>query len=162
MGTLARYAGGLSLAAADQESTMGISKASASWDGDFKNGRGTMKPDHAGEVPFSAGTRFEGAQGSNPEEMIGAALAGCFSMALGLGLEKAGMKPESIRTSAKVHLEKGTDGFAIQRIELTNETRASGGDDAKFKQVADETKKGCPVSKALGGVQIVLEAKLAR
>jgi len=140
---------------------MGISKASASWDGDLKTGKGTMKPDHAGEIPFSLGTRFEGAQGSNPEEVIGAALAGCFSMALSLGLEKAGMKPERIRTSAKVHLEKVADGFAIQKIELTNETRATGGDAAKFKQVAEETKAACPVSKALKGVpEIVLDAKL--
>jgi osmotically inducible protein OsmC len=141
---------------------MAVSKASASWDGDLKSGRGTMKPEHASEIAFSMGTRFEGAPGSNPEEVIGAALAGCFSMALSLGLEKGGMKPESIRTSAKVHLEKVPDGFAIQRIELTNETRASGGDEAKFKQIAEETKKGCPVSKALRVPEIVLDAKLAR
>src|SRR5262245_30755676 len=105
-----------------------ISKASASWDGDLKSGRGTMKPAHTGEIPFTLNTRFEGGDGSSPEEMIGAALAGCFSMALSLGLEKAGMKPQSIRTNAKVQVEKMPDGFAIQRIELTNETRASGGD----------------------------------
>jgi osmotically inducible protein OsmC len=142
------------------EESMAISKASASWDGDFKSGRGTMKPDHAAEIPFTAGTRFEGVSGSNPEELIGAALSGCFSMALSVGLEKAGMKPQSIRTTAKVHLEKGADGFAIQKIELTNETRASGGDAAKFKQVAEDTKKGCPVSKALKVADIVLDAKL--
>lgn len=142
---------------------MGISKASATWDGDLKTGRGAMKPDNASEIPFSLGTRFEGVKGSNPEEVIGAALAGCFSMALSLGLEKAGMKPEQIRTSAKVHLEKAGEGFAIKKIELTNETRASGGDEAKFKTVAEETKKACPVSKALAGVpEITLEAKLAR
>ncbi|HVH42150.1 MAG TPA: OsmC family peroxiredoxin [Labilithrix sp.] len=142
---------------------MGISKASASWDGDLKSGRGTMKPDNAGEIPFSLGTRFEGVKGSNPEEVIGAALAGCFSMALSLGLEKAGMKPERIRTEAKVHLDKAGEGFAIKKIELTNETRATGGDEAKFKQVAEETKKACPVSKALAGVsEITLDAKLAR
>lgn len=142
---------------------MGISKASATWDGDLKTGRGAMKPDNAGEIPFSLGTRFEGVKGSNPEEVIGAALAGCFSMALSLGLEKAGMKPEQIRTEAKVHLEKDGEGFAIKKIELTNETRASGGDEAKFKAVAEETKKACPVSKALGGVrEITLDAKLAR
>lgn len=140
---------------------MGISKASGTWNGDLKTGRGTMTPEHAGEIPFSLGTRFEGAKGSNPEEVIGAALAGCFSMALSLGLEKAGFKPESIRTDAKVHLDKDGEGFAIKKIELTNETRASGGDEAKFKQVAAETKKACPVSKALGGVpEITLDAKL--
>lgn len=140
---------------------MGYSKASGSWTGDLKTGKGSMKPDNAGEIPFSLGTRFEGVKGSNPEEVLGAALAGCFSMALSLGLGTAGMKPESIQTSAKVHLEKVADGFAIKKIELTNETRASGGDEATFKQVAEATKKACPVSKALAGVpEITLDAKL--
>ncbi len=140
---------------------MGISRASGTWTGDLKTGKGTMKPDNAGEIAFSLGTRFEGVKGSNPEEVLGAALAGCFSMALSLSLGQAGMTPESIQTSAKVHLEKVPDGFAIKKIELTNETRASGGDAEKFKQVAEATKKACPVSKALAGVpEIVLDAKL--
>lgn len=138
---------------------MSISNATATWNGDLKTGKGTMKPGHAGDVPFTMGTRFEGAPGSNPEEMIGAALAGCFSMALSLGLEKAGMKPESIQTSAKVHLEKVADGFAIPRIELRTEVKASGGDAEKFRQIAEETKKGCPVSKVLRA-EISLDAKL--
>ncbi len=138
---------------------MTISNATATWNGDLKTGKGTMKPGHASDVPFTMGTRFEGAPGSNPEEMIGAALAGCFSMALSLGLEKAGMKPESIQTSAKVHLEKAADGFAIPRIELRTEVKASGGDAEKFRQVAEETKKGCPVSKVLRA-EIALDAKL--
>lgn len=138
---------------------MAISNASATWTGDLKSGKGTMKPAHASEVPFSAGTRFEGAEGSNPEEMIGAALSGCFSMALALGLAQAGMKPESIETRAKVHLEKAADGFAIPRIELTTEVKASGGDAAKFREVAEATKKGCPVSKLLRA-EIGLDAKL--
>ena len=74
---------------------MSISNANGTWEGDFKSGKGTMKPEHGSDVPFSTGTRFEGQQGSNPEEMIGAALAGCFSMALTLGLEKAGIKPRN-------------------------------------------------------------------
>jgi lipoyl-dependent peroxiredoxin len=140
---------------------MAISKASASWTGDFKTGRGAMKPENATEIGFSLATRFEGAKGSNPEEVLGSALAGCFSMALSVGLEKAGMKPESIRTEASVHLERSGDGFAIKRIDLVNETRATGGDAAKFEQVAAETKKACPVSKALAGVpEITLQAKL--
>jgi osmotically inducible protein OsmC len=121
-----------------------------------------MKPAHGGEVAFSAGTRFQGEAGSNPEEMIGAALAGCFSMALSLGLERAGMTPQSIRTSAKVHLDKDGEGFSITRIELTTEARATGGDEAKFKGVAEETKRGCPVSKALRVGEITLDAKLVR
>lgn len=138
------------------------SKASATWNGDLKTGKGTMKPEHGpGEIPFSLSTRFEGAQGSNPEEVVGAALSGCFSMALSLGLEKAGMKPLSIQTRAEVHLGKDGEGFAIQKIELFNETRASGGDDAAFQKVAAETKKACPLSKALASVpEITLKATL--
>lgn len=140
---------------------MSISKASGSWDGTLKQGKGTMKPANGSDVPFSLGTRFEGVKGSNPEEMIGAALAGCFSMALSLGLEKAGMTPQSIRTSANVHLDKEGDGFAIKKIELSTEVSASGGDDSKFQAIAAETKKQCPVSKALGGTENTLTAKLA-
>lgn len=138
---------------------MSISKATGTWEGNLKSGRGTMKPDNASEVPFSLGTRFEGVKGSNPEELIGAALAGCFSMALSLGLEQAGMTPQNIRTSAKVHLEKEGPGFGIPRIELTSEVKASGGDIATFNKVAEETKKSCPVSKVLRA-QITLDAKL--
>jgi osmotically inducible protein OsmC len=141
---------------------MTISKATATWDGTLKDGRGTMVPEHAASVPFTLATRFEGAQGSNPEELAGAALAGCFSMALSLGLEKSGMTPQSIRTSARVHLEKSGDGFGIPRIELMTEARISGGDEAKFRAVADETKKACPVSKLFAGAQISLDAKLVR
>jgi osmotically inducible protein OsmC len=141
---------------------MGISKATGTWEGTLKAGRGAMVPEHAASVPFSLATRFEGAQGSSPEELAGAALAGCFSMALSLGLEKSGMTPQSIRTSARVHLEKAGEGFAIPRIELTTEASVSGGDEAKFRAVAEETKKGCPISKLFAGAQISLDAKLAR
>ena len=139
---------------------MSIAKANGSWDGTLKAGKGLMKPDNGPDVPFSLSTRFEGVKGSNPEEMIGAALAGCFSMALSLGLEQAGMTPQSIRTSAKVHLDKDGDGFHIPRIELTTEVTATGGDAAKFTAVAEETKKHCPVSKVLKGAEITLDAKL--
>ena len=139
---------------------MPTSKASASWDGTLTKGRGSMKPDHAGEIPFSLATRFEGQPGSSPEEVVGAALAGCFSMALSLGLEKAGFTPVSIRSSARVHLDKVGDGFSVTRIELSTEAKATGGDDAKFKVVAEETKKGCPISKLLSGAEITLDAKL--
>jgi osmotically inducible protein OsmC len=121
-----------------------------------------MKPEHAADIAFSRATRFEGASGSNPEEVVGAALAGCFSMALSLGLEKAGMTPQSIRTSAAVHLEKVGDGFAVPRIELTTEVRASGGDDATFALVTEATKRGCPISKLLAAAEITLSAKLVR
>jgi lipoyl-dependent peroxiredoxin len=141
---------------------MGISKGSAQWTGGFKDGKGAMKPAHAPEAPFSLGTRFEGQQGSNPEELIGAALSGCFSMALTVGLEKGGLKPSSIKTSADVHLDKQGEGFAITTIALTCEASVPGASDEQFQKIAEETKKGCPVSKALGGVNITLKASLAR
>jgi osmotically inducible protein OsmC len=140
---------------------MGISKASAQWDGTIKTGKGVMKPGHAAEIPFSLGTRFEGQAGSNPEELIGAALAGCFSMALTVALERAGATPKSVRTSANVSLDKDSGGFTITTIELTTEASVTGVDSAKFQEIADATKKGCPVSKALASVSnIKLNATL--
>jgi osmotically inducible protein OsmC len=140
---------------------MGISKANATWEGTLKAGRGTMKPAHAGEVPFSAGSRFEGQPASNPEELVGAALAGCFSMAFSSNLEKAGATPKTIRTSADVKLDKTEAGFTITAIELTVQADASGIDAEKFQSVADATKKGCPVSRALAAVgTITLKATL--
>lgn len=138
---------------------MAISKASAQWDGGLKDGKGLMKPAHGGEVGFTAGTRFEGVPGSNPEEMIGAALSGCFSMALSAELGKAQATPRSIRTSADVRLEKTDAGFTITRIDLTCEAKVEGVDDAKFQKIAAATKKGCPVSRALS-VEVHLTAKL--
>ena len=139
---------------------MGSSKANAQWNGGLKDGTGMMKPAHAPEAPFSLGSRFEGQQGSNPEELLGAALAGCFSMALTLSLEKAGLTPKSVRTSADVRLERQGEGFAITTIELTTEATVPGVDAARFQTIADETKKGCPVSKALAAVAITLKASL--
>jgi osmotically inducible protein OsmC len=140
---------------------MSISKASARWEGSLKEGRGSMKPAHGSEVPFTVATRFQGAQGSNPEEMIGAALAGCFSMALSAALGKAGLSPQSIDTTADVQLEKEGEGFKIAKIELVTTARVPGTDAAKFAAIADETKKGCPVSKALAATTITLKANLA-
>jgi lipoyl-dependent peroxiredoxin len=139
---------------------MGISKGSAQWNGGLKDGKGVMKPAHAPEAPFSLGTRFEGQQGSNPEELIGAALAGCFSMALSLGLETAGLKPTSIKTSADVQLDKQGAGFAITTIALTTEANVPGASNEQFQKIAEETKKNCPVSKALAGTNITLKASL--
>jgi lipoyl-dependent peroxiredoxin len=131
---------------------MGISKATAHYEGKIKSGKGAMKPGHASEVPFSFASRFETEQASNPEEMIGAALAGCFSMALASNIEKAGGDPQSVRTSAEVKLEKGEAGFSITSIALSTEVKASGIDQAKLNEVGEATKKGCPVSKALASV----------
>lgn len=141
---------------------MTISHANASWEGSFKTGRGTMKPEHAPDIPFSVGTRFEGQKGSNPEELVGAALAGCYSMALALGLEKAGITPENVRSTARVHLEREGEGYTIKRIDLSTEVRAKGADEAKFRSIAEATKVGCPIGKVLRATEIVLEARLVR
>jgi osmotically inducible protein OsmC len=140
---------------------MALSKGSAQWEGGLKDGKGSMKPAHAPEAIFTAGSRFEGQEGSNPEELVGAALAGCFSMALTAGLERAGLKPRAVRTSADVRIERGADGFAITGITLSTTADVPGADPAQFQQIAQDTKKGCPVSKALTGTQITLQASLS-
>ena len=140
---------------------MAISNASAQWTGGLKDGKGVMKPAHAPEAVFTLASRFEGAPSSNPEELIGAALAGCFSMALTLSLETAGVKPQGVKTEAAVALDRDGGGFTITSIELSTEATVPGLDAARFQQIAEETKKGCPVSKALAGTKINLKAKLA-
>jgi osmotically inducible protein OsmC len=120
-----------------------------------------MKPANAAEAQFGLASRFEGQKGSNPEELIGAALAGCFSMALSASLGKAGLTPKSIDTEAQVQLERDGEGFKIAKIELTTRAAIDGIDAAKFESIAQETKKGCPVSKALAGTTITLSAKLS-
>jgi lipoyl-dependent peroxiredoxin len=138
-----------------------ISKASGRYEGDIKKGRGSMKPAHGSEVPFGFGTRFEGVEGSNPEELIGAALAGCFSMALTGNLGRAGFEPQSIDTQANVELTKGETGFTITAIALVTTGKVPGIDAAKFEELAQQTKQTCPVSKALaGGPKISLQARL--
>ncbi len=140
---------------------MGISKGRAQWEGGLKDGKGAMKPAHASEAQFSLGSRFEGQPSSNPEELIAAALSGCYSMALTGALEKAGLKPESVRTSADVKLEKQGDGFTITSIALTSDAKVPGVEAAQFQTIAEETKKNCPVSKALAGTTITLKAQLS-
>jgi osmotically inducible protein OsmC len=140
---------------------MSTSQATARWEGSLKDGRGVMKPANGGEVPFTLGTRFAGEKGSNPEEMIGAALAGCFSMALTASLGKAGLSPKSVQTSAAVQLDKDGDAFKISSIALTTTADVPGLEKAKFDAIAEETKKNCPVSKALAATPITLKATLA-
>lgn len=141
---------------------MGTSKASARWEGNLREGRGVMKPAHGGEVSFGAATRFEGAEGSNPEEMIGAALAGCFSMALAANLVKAGLKPEKIETDAAVELTKLEVGFTVTAIALTTRAKVPDLDQAKLTEIAEQTKTTCPVSRALGAIpKITADVKLA-
>jgi osmotically inducible protein OsmC len=140
---------------------MAVRKSEAEWKGDLLKGQGTMKlGSGAFEGSYSFPSRFESGKGTNPEELIGAAHAGCFSMALSAGLGKAGFTPTRIHTTATVHLEKVGEGFAITRIELESEAQIPGIDDKTFQEQAEAAKKGCPVSKALTGPQISLKAKL--
>jgi osmotically inducible protein OsmC len=140
---------------------MSVSNASAEWNGNLKKGTGTMTPAHAPGIKFSLGTRFEGEQGSNPEELVGAALAGCYSMALAGALGKEGLEPQKIETKAAVTLAKDEVGFQISKIELITRVTLPGADAAKFEFIARSTKESCPVSKALLGVTITLDAALA-
>jgi len=113
------------------------------------------------EGAYSAASRFENGEGTNPEELIAAAHAGCFSMALALTLSQAGHEPDSVHTTAEVHLDKDGEGFSITRSDLTTEVKVEGLDDAEFQKYAGEAEKGCPVSRALGAIEIGLDAKLA-
>ena len=140
---------------------MAIRTAKAQWDGNLQQGHGTMSlGSGAFQGAYSFASRFEEGTGTNPEELIAAAHAGCFSMALSAGLGKGGFNPQSVRTTAKVHLSKGADGFAISLIELETEAQVPGIDAAKFQEIADGAKKGCPVSKALAATEIKLQARL--
>lgn len=141
---------------------MPVRKAQAIWEGGLKDGKGTMKMQSgAYEGKYSFGSRFEENPGTNPEELIAAAHAGCFSMALSAGLGRAGFSPKRVETTAKVHLEKGEAGFSIAKIVLTTQAEVPGIDEAAFLEQAEGAKKGCPVSQALsGGPEIVLDATL--
>jgi len=140
---------------------MPVRSAKAVWEGGLKDGQGKVSlGSGAFEGRYSFGSRFEDAGGTNPEELIGAAHAGCFSMALAAGLGRAGFAPQRVATSAKVHLEKVGEGFKITRIELDNESQIPGIDEAAFQDQARKAKEGCPLSQALGGVEITLNARL--
>jgi osmotically inducible protein OsmC len=142
---------------------MPTSHANARWEGTLKNGKGAMKlGSGAFDGAYSFATRFEGRAGTNPEELIGAAHAGCFSMALSMLLEQAGHPPRWIETSAEVTLGPVDDGFAITGIRLKTTADVPGMDMAAFQAQAEAAKKGCPVSKALAGTRIDLEASLKR
>lgn len=140
---------------------MAVRIAEAEWKGNLREGQGTMKlGSGAFEGRYSFPSRFESGPGTNPEELIGAAHAGCFSMALSAGLSKAGFTPTRVHTTAKVHLEQVEGGFAITKIELATEAQIPGIDNPTFQQQAEAAKKNCPVSKALAGTAITLTAKL--
>ena len=140
---------------------MAVRTSEAEWKGNLREGHGTMKlGSGAYEGSYSFASRFESGKGTNPEELIAAAHAGCYSMALSAGLSKAGFTPTRIHTTASVHLEPVEGGFGITRIELHTEAQIPGINNDTFQQQAEGAKKGCPVSKALAGTQITLDAKL--
>jgi lipoyl-dependent peroxiredoxin len=136
-------------------------KASAVWKGGLKDGKGTVSASSGvlSNTPYSFATRFENAAGTNPEELIAAAHAGCFSMALSAQLGQAGLTPESINTTATLSLDKLEAGWAITAVHLDVAARVPKADDAAFQKAAENAKSGCPVSKVLNA-KITMTAKL--
>lgn len=136
-------------------------KATAVWEGGLKDGKGRLTTDSRAlaDTPYSFGTRFEGTPGTNPEELLGAAHAGCFSMALSLQLGEAGIRPERIETKCTITFEKLDTGFTITRSHLDVAVRAPGADRAKFETAAQNAKAGCPLSKVLKA-EISMDARL--
>jgi osmotically inducible protein OsmC len=128
-----------------------VKTATAHWEGDLKTGKGQISTESGAlkANPYGFNTRFEGGAGTNPEELIGAAHAGCYSMALSLILGEAGMKAYAIDTKASVTLEKLDSGFTITKIHLDVAIKVTGGDKAKIQECANKAKAGCPVSKVL-------------
>jgi len=133
--------------------------AGAVWEGSLKDGKGTMNVGSgAFEGPYTFASRFESGKGTNPEELLAAAHAGCFSMALSLGLVKAGFAPQRINTTAIVHLD--TENLRISAIDLETKAQVSGIDEKKFLEQAELAKTNCIISQALRGTEIRLQAKL--
>jgi len=137
-------------------------KAEAEWEGNLAEGSGRLKVGSgAFEGPYSFKSRFEeGQAATNPEELLGAAHAGCFTMALTAQLSRAGIKPKRIHTEARVKLEKVGEAFSITQIELETEAEIPDVDDATFQKYALDAKQNCPLSKALAATQISMTAKL--
>ncbi len=137
-------------------------KASAVWKGGIRDGKGTISSDSGvlTDTPYSFSTRFEDARGTNPEELIAAAHAGCFSMALSLILGQSGLTAEHIATTATVTIEKDGPGFSINAVHLDVTARIPGADPQGFEKAANEAKAGCPVSRLLNA-RITMDARLA-
>ena len=134
---------------------------SARWESSLQDGKGTVSTESgAVDLPYSFSSRFEDGTGTNPEELIAAAHAGCYSMALSNELGKADHVPDWVETSATVHLEKDDEGFSIPRIDLVTRAKVPGVDANEFSEIAEATSKACPVSKALSGAKITLDATL--
>ncbi|HEV7963867.1 MAG TPA: OsmC family protein [Actinoplanes sp.] len=142
---------------------MPIRTSSARWSGNLTEGSGTIKTGKGGyQGNYSFKSRFEEGEGTNPEELIGAAHAGCFSMAFSKGLADAGFTPTSVDTIAKVHLDRGDAGFSVTRIELETTGDVPGIDEGTFQKIAEDAKANCPISRLLSpGADISLSAKLA-
>lgn len=137
-------------------------RGTAEWRGTLEEGEGRISfGDGRFDEPYTAASRFKSGTGTNPEELLGAAHAACFSMALSHGLAQAGHAPERVRTDADVQLEESDGGFSLTTIRLKTEARVPGLDENTFQQIATEAKENCPVSKALKGCNIELEARLA-
>jgi len=140
-----------------------IRKATAIWEGGLKKGRGTITlGSGAFKGGYSFSSRFEQAAGTNPEELIGGAHAGCFSMALSMLIEQAGFTPDRITTTARVRLDKTETGFRIAGIDLETEGRVPGMTESLFREKAEDAKKNCPVSVALSSIEIRLHAVLEK
>lgn len=140
---------------------MATRTANAEWKGNLKEGKGTVKlGSGAFEGSYSFASRFEEGKGTNPEELIAAAHAGCFSMALAAGLAAAVYDPQSVETTAKVTLEKEGEGFAIKRSELITRAQIPNITDEDFQTQANNAKQNCPVSRALAALEITLDARL--
>jgi osmotically inducible protein OsmC len=137
-------------------------KASAIWEGDLKSGKGSVSAESGAlrNTQYSFSTRFENGAGTNPEELIAAAHAGCFSMALSAELGKAGITPTKIETSAALTMDKTEAGWTVTRIHLATTATIPGADRGKFEAAANAAKAGCPISRLLN-TQITLDAKLA-
>jgi osmotically inducible protein OsmC len=140
---------------------MAVRKGSAEWKGDLKGGKGTLSSESGAlsNIAYNFVSRFEEGDQTNPEELLGAAHAACFSMALANNLSKEGFKVNSIKTVDDVHLEKLDSGFAVTKIVINTEGNVEGVDDNTFKKYAEETKLGCPVSRAIKA-EMSLNAKL--
>jgi len=140
-----------------------VRSSTAVWRGGLRNGKGTMKIGKGVfDGTYTFASRFASDKGTNPEELIGAAHAGCFSMALGLALDQEGYKPERIATTARVKIDKVGADFRIIGIELETEGIVPGINEVRFREKAEEAKRGCPVSMALASVDIRLEARLGK
>ena len=139
---------------------MPVRNASARWEGKLAEGHGTVRVGTGAEMPYSFSSRFESGSGTNPEELLGAAHAGCFTMALVAALSRGGYTPSRVSTTADVHLEKVADAWQIVRIVLKTEGSVPGVDAAKFQELAEGAKKNCPLSKALAATPIEMTARL--